>query len=257
MGRAGGTRQASGSRPSSAPPCLPWPAAVPWAVCTAVGSRCCRCRPLVLGRDTAVLSSRLVGVFLLFDTGGRAGVSQARSNLHSGAGAGGDVPLQSLLRVTVLVPAWSGVWVINSRGPVCVGPPTPPVPLLRDPHCHCANMQGSGSCPVQACALPAMHAAVPWHSRPGPLPCWMVQSPGAGRESAHKQGEPSQALAVLQGVAGSRDALSSWPWFLSFGGDFAGLILAAGTSEQAEPPHSSTSGAGWLCSLFIAAETHT
>lgn len=145
----------------------------------------------------------------------------------------------------------------NSRGPVCVGPHTPPalppLPLLPGPHDHPANTQGPGSCPMRVCPTAQ---PVPWHSHPGPLPRWMVQSPGAGRESAHKQGEPSQALAVLQGVAGSRNALSSWSWFLSFWGDFVALLLAGETSEQAEPPHSCSSGARWLCSPFLAAETH-
>lgn len=44
----------------------------------------------------------VMGLFLLFDTGGRTGVSQARSDLHSRAEAGVGVPLQGSVGVMAL-----------------------------------------------------------------------------------------------------------------------------------------------------------
>lgn len=50
-----------------------------------------------------------------------------------------------------------------SRESVCVQGqailPPPPFPLLSDPLCHTANTRGPRSFPVQACPLPAVHAA--------------------------------------------------------------------------------------------------
>lgn len=162
------------------------------------------CAAPVWGRGGAgaipilVLSSRVMGVFLLFDTGGRTGISQARSNLHSRAEAGGDLPLQGLVRVMALVPAWSRVWVVNSRASVCIGPPTPsgppPFPLLPDPPLSPCQHAGLWELPC-AVLSPACHACCCPMAQP-PWPSALLD----GAEPRSREGECPQAGRAKPGT---------------------------------------------------------